>query len=129
MNCYILGSVTGGTENSEALFNTYKKVLKEKYNIIGTPLETAAFKGTLEERFERAKNAIQVSDTVFADLSSASTGAGIEIGMAYMQNKKIVVLAKTGSKVSGLVLGLVGENNVFYYDDYNHLETILKKFI
>lgn len=129
MKCYVLGAVTGGAENAKEIFETYKIALKGKFEILGTPLETAKFQGTYAERFNRAKEFIRQADLIVADMSVASTGAGIEMGMAHLLSKKIVVFAKTESKVSGLVIGLVGEQNIHYYNDSEELlEKITKLF-
>lgn len=121
MKSYILGAVTGGIEDAEETFTTYKRALKDKVEILGTPLETAKFKGTMQERFERAKQAIQQADVVIAEMSTASTGAGIELGMSYFLGKEIYCFAKEGSKVSGLIIGMVGEKNVIYYNSLKDL--------
>lgn len=119
--CYVLGAVTGSAQNAEEIFNIYKRSLEKKFIILGTPLETAQFKGTLQERFQRAEQAIKNADVIIAEMSTASTGAGIEMGMAHNLGKPIYCFAKSGSKVSGLVVGMVGENNVCYYDDLSQL--------
>ncbi len=126
MKCYILGAVTGGSENTEETFNTYKSALKDKVEILGTPLETAKFKGTAEERFARAEKAIRESDVVIAEMSVPSTGAGIEMGMAHLLGKQIYCCAKEGSKVSGLVVGMIGKERVFCYRTLQELSKTLK---
>lgn len=126
--CYILGAVTGSAQNAEEIFNTYKESLKRNFIILGTPLETAQFKGTLQERFQRAEKYIKEADVIIAEMSTASTGAGIEMGMAYNLGKPIYCFAKSGSKVSGLVIGMVGENNVCYYDNLSELYKNLASF-
>ena len=127
--CYVLGAVTGIAQNAEEIFNTYKKSLERNFTILGTPLETAQFKGTLQERFQRAEQAIKNADVIIAEMSTASTGAGIEMGMAHNLGKPIYCFAKSGSKVSGLVVGMVGENNVKYYNDTRDLQNALQNCI
>ncbi len=121
MNCYILGAVTGSSNETREIFETYKLALKDKLNILGTPLETATYNGTNTERFNRAKEFIENSDLVIADMSEKSTGAGIEIGLAYNLSKTILVFAKSGSKISGLLLGIVGEENIIFYENCKDL--------
>ena len=126
MKCYILGSTGGELNNSEEIYSTYKDALKDRVSILGTPLETAKFNGTAVERFARAEKAVRESDVIIAEMSAASTGAGIEIGMAYLLGKQIYCFAKCGSKVSGLVVGMIGEENVYYYKTPKELELKLK---
>ena len=123
-NCYVLGA-TGGMENAEETFGVYKEVLGEAVNVLGTPIETLRFKGTDKARFKRAEAMISDSDLIVADLSAASTGAGIEIGMAYLLGKKIVVFAKNGSKVSALIHGMVAFEDMYSYADVGELARVL----
>ena len=128
---YVLGAVTGGADNAKELFGVYKKQLgcfdefneggSFEENIYGTPLETMKFKGTDEERFARAKKAVSNAHLIVADASTVSFGAGIELGIAHMLKKRIVVFAQKGLKVSALIKGMIGENNVIYYTDKNDL--------
>ena len=128
MKCYILGAVTGSAENAKEIFNIYKSALENKFEILGTPLETAEFKGNFEERFKRAKNFVKKADVIIAEVSTASTGAGIELGMAHLLNKNIYCFANEDSKVSGLLIGMVGNNKVICYKDEKDLYEILKNF-
>lgn len=125
MKCYVLGAVTGSSEDSEKIFGTYKKALKDRISVIGTPIETAKFKGSAEERFKRAEKSIKEADVIIADVSQASTGAGIELGLAHILGKQIICFAKAGSKVSGLVLGMVGSENIIYYSSVKDLTNLL----
>ena len=128
MKCYILGAVSGASENSIKIFGIYKAALNKKNEVLGTPIETSKFNGSNSERFLIAKNSIQSSDLVIADLSQASTGVGIELAMAHLLNKKILCFAKTGSKVSGLALGMI-ENSVIFYKDSEDLFNLIQENI
>ena len=109
---YILGATAKGFE----IFKVYKKALGDRFEILGTPIETLQFKGTNEERFERAKESVKQSDVIIADMSEVSTGAGIELGMAHLLGKQIYVFANAQSKVSSLIYGLTKDVK-FYKDD------------
>ena len=115
----------GATANGSRIFLVYKKALKNKLEILGTPIETNEFNGTFNERFIRAENFVKSADIIIADMSEVSTGAGIELGMAHMLNKQIYVFANKTSKVSGLIYGLT--NNVKLYNDENELYELLSK--
>ena len=128
MKCVILGAVTGGIENSKEIFEAYKNILQAKADIIGTPLDTAVFKGTHRERFERAEAMIREADLVIADLSSISTGAGIELGIAHILGKKISVFAKRDSNVSGLAIGMLGDGSINYYENLDDLKNQLANY-
>ena len=53
---------------------------------------------------------------MIAEMSSVSTGQGIEIQEATTLNIPILVIAKTNSKISGLVKGCKSVKNIIYYD-------------
>lgn len=117
--------VLGATANGSRIFLVYKKALKKKLEILGTPIETNKFNGTNLERFNRAQLSVNKADIIIADMSEVSTGAGIELGMAHMLNKPIYVFANKNSKVSSLIYGLT--NNVKLYNDENELYELLSK--
>lgn len=122
--CYILGAVTGGSSGLD-IFNVYKRALKDKLEILGTPIETSVFTGTAEERFVRAEAYVKSADIIIADMSAISTGAGIELGMAHLLKKDIYCFAKDGSKVSALVIGMLS-SPVRYYDSEQNLYDMLR---
>lgn len=117
---YILGATAKGSEK----FLVYKEALKEKLEILGTPIETLQFKGTNKERFLRAEDSVKQSDVIIADMSEVSTGAGIELGMAHTLGKEIYVFASVGNKVSALIYGLT--NNIYFYNSETELFDLLK---
>ncbi len=71
---YVLGATANGSE----IFLVYKKALKKKLEILGTPIETNKFNGTNLERFNRAQLSVNKADIIIADMSEVSTGAGNE---------------------------------------------------
>ena len=117
--CYILGATAKGNE----IFLVYKKALENKLEILGTPIETSNFKGTNKERFKRALEKVTNADIIIADMSNASTGAGIELGISFLQSKKIYVFANTNAKISSLVYGLT--HNIFQYNNEDELYKLL----
>jgi len=131
MYVYVLGAVTGGMDDAKELFRVYKEQLGSfaelndggsfSEDIEGTPIETMQFKGSKDELFTRAVQSVEQAELIVADMSQISTGAGIELGMAYMMKKKIVVFAKRGSRVSGVIAGMIGEQNIVWYKDYEDL--------
>lgn len=63
--------------------------------------------------------AIRKSMVVFVEASQKGVGVGIEAGMAHALGIPVVVLAKTGTKVSPGLLGIAHE--VFYYSQVSDL--------
>jgi hypothetical protein len=94
---------------------------------ISSPIDTAEFKGTDQERYERAFDKVRQADLIIGELSRPSTGQGMELRDAALQGKEIIIVASEGSKVSGLVKGCPAVNGIIYYKDINDLKQKLKQ--
>lgn len=94
----------------------YKKI-KKTYPNADTPIETSLFSESNEERYKRAFEKIKEADLIICEASLPSTGMGMELNEAINQKKKIIVIAKENSKVSGLILGCSYINEIIYYID------------
>lgn len=115
------------TENYKklnALFNC-----EGYYLSIHSPLATMQFKGNDEEKYVRAMNLVQIADVVIAEMSNISTGQGMELQEATRLGKPILVIARTGSKVSGLVRGCPNVRNILFYNDIYDITEDINKFI
>ena len=125
----ITGSVMTADKDS---VERYEKLISmidvEKYDV-SSPLDTMKFQGTDEERFNRAISMLANTRMMIAEMSSVSTGQGIEIGIASTMNIPILVIAKEGSKVSGLVKGCKTVKGVVYYENIEDIKEELDKFI
>ncbi len=64
--------------------------------------------------FERDIAALLSSDCIIADISSPSTGVGMELGFAHINSKKILLLASKGSEPSRLPAGIPGASIIEY---------------
>ena len=69
---------------------------------------------------------IKSADLLFCDVSNKSTGVGIELGIAKEHNINILFCAKTGSKISNMILGAFPNKQVFYYTSIKDLEEYIK---
>ncbi len=122
--------ITGSTME-EQIQDTYKILydfLTTTFNAkVHTPLDTIKFKGTNEERVKRAFDLVDIADVIVADVSYPSHGQGIELHYALTKNKKIILIAKENSKVSGVVTGLFG--TPFYYNSTDDLIKFLNSKI
>ena len=125
--------ITGSVMNSdEALISTYKSLLSmidvQKYQV-STPLDTMAFKGNDYERYERAMELLKDTKLMIAEMSNVSTGQGMELQQAVVLNIPILVIAKVGSKISGLVKGCKNVKNIVYYNNIDDVSNDIKNFI
>ena len=125
--------ITGSVMNSdEELVNTYKSLISmidiENYQI-STPLDTMIFKGNDYERYERAMTLLKDTKLMIAEMSITSTGQGMELQQAVIQDIPILVIAKQGSKISSLVKGCKNVKNIIYYDKIEDIRNDVKNFI
>lgn len=125
----ITGAVLSADENS---CDTYKKLISlidnNKYNI-SSPLDTMKFKGNDYERYDRAMFLLQDTKFIIAEMSNVSTGQGMELQEAVNLNIPILVIAKNGTKISGLVKGCKNVKDIIYYDKIDEISNNILKFI
>ncbi len=127
-NILILGSLPK-TEVETELYNVIIKVAKEFATTVKSPIDTAQFNGTEQERYERAFRTVKEADLVIGEQSQPSTGQGMEIRECATLNKPLIVVAKEGSKVSGLVKGCPITKEIIYYQDNDELKSKLRSAI
>ena len=124
----ITGAVLTSSEDS---INTYSKLVSFIGNKqeVSSPLDTMQFKGNDVERYERAMNLVKKSKLVIAEMSQVSTGQGMELQEAANHNFPILVIAKKGSKVSGLVKGCRMVKDIVFYDEIEDVKENVLNFI
>lgn len=128
MNILILGSLPK-TSEEENLYNTIIKVANKFATEVKSPIDTAAFKGTETERYDRAFQTVAEADIVIGEQSSPSTGQGMEIRECDNLNKPLIVVAKEGSKISGLVKGCPATRTIIFYRDTAELQSDLDLYL
>lgn len=125
----ITGSVMGANSDSVKTYEDLVSMIDtEKYKV-SSPLDTMKFIGSDEERYQRAIMMLGETSMMIAEMSSTSTGQGIELGIAATMNIPVLVIAKEGSKVSGLVKGCPTVKGIVYYKDVKDIKEELDKFI
>ena len=67
------------------------------------------------ELMDRAKEEILKSDILLIDMTNKPTGRAIEAGIAFAQNKKIISIMKTGTKIKDTTRGI--SDAVIEYDE------------
>jgi hypothetical protein len=127
-NILILGSLPKTKEETK-LYNALIEVAKEFATTVKSPIDTAKFKGTEKKRYERAFQMVKEASLVIGEQSHPSTGQGMEIRECAILNKPLIVTAKVGSKVSGLVKGCPITKEIIYYQNIKELKSKLKKSI
>ncbi len=127
-NILILGSLPK-TEKETTLYNAIIEVAKDFWSTVKSPIDTSKFKGSEEERYNRAFQTVKEADIIIGEQSRPSTGQGMEIREAAILNKHMIVVAKTWSKISGLVKGCPILKEIIYYENIEDLKSKLNKSI
>lgn len=112
----ITGTITTAGEESLEIYKVLVEELSQYTNNIYSPIDTIKFKGTSEEMYARVMKLLQSTDLVIAEMSSPSTGQGMELQEAVRLNIPIIIIAKNGSKISNTVLGSGKIKKVIFYD-------------
>ena len=87
------------------------------------------FKGNGLERYDRAMELLKDTKLIIAEMSNISTGQGMELQEAITLNIPILVIAKTGSKISSLVKGCKSVKDIIYYDNIDDIKDNILDFI
>ena len=125
--------ITGAVLSSDdSMTKIYEKIISlidtSKYSV-SSPLDTMRFDGNDIERYKRAMNLLKDTKLVIAEMSNISTGQGMELQEAVNLNIPILVIAKEGSKISGLVKGWNNVKTIIYYNKIEDIEDKILRFI
>lgn len=126
---FITGSVMNSDEESVSIYKSLLSMIDIENYQVSTPLDTMAFKGNDYERYERAMTLLKNTKLMIAEMSTTSTGQGMELQQAVIYNIPILVIAKQESKISSLVKGCKNVKNIIYYDKIDNIRSDVKKFI
>ena len=124
-NILILGSLPKLEEETK-FYNSIIEIANNFATTVKSPIDTAKFNGTEQERYNRAFQTVKEADLVIGEQSKPSTGQGMEIRECAVLNKPLIVVAKEGNKVSGLVKGCPATRAIIYYSDIKDLKSKLK---
>ncbi|MDP2749535.1 MAG: hypothetical protein Q8O89_01735 [Nanoarchaeota archaeon] len=120
----ILGALPNDKERLK-LYNAMTEICK-KFGSVSSPIDTKKSKNTYQERHNQAFQKVKEADIIIGEQTTPSTGQGMEIREATILKKPLVVVAKSGSKISGLVMGCPAVKEIIYYDNINDLKLKLK---
>jgi len=122
----ITGTVMTADGNSVKIYEDLVNICKKVSDNICSPLDTMKFKGNDIERYNRAMKLVKETDIIVAEMSVPSIGQGMELQEAVKLDIPIIVIARNGSKVSGLIKGSGKVKSILYY---NNIEDIEKELI
>lgn len=121
-NIMITGTITSAKEDSLKIYETLVEELSQYTDKIYSPIDTIKFKGTNEEMYTRVMKLLQETNLVIAEMSSPSTGQGMELQEAVRLNIPIIIVAKVGSKISSTVLGSGKIKATLFYNDKDDIK-------
>lgn len=124
----ILGALPKDDERRK-LYEVIIDVCRPYAESVSSPIDTAEFKGTGKERYERAFRKVAEADLIIGEQSEPSTGQGMELREATILGRPVVVVAREGSKVSGLVRECPVVQDILYYEATDDLNSRLSKFL
>ena len=123
----IIGTVTSANKENVETYNKIIEVCKQFSNNISSPLDTMQFKGSNEEKYKWAMERVGQAELIIAEMSVPSLGQGMELQEAVRLKIPTIIVAKEGSKVSGVILGTKIIKKVIYYHDIDELQVKLKE--
>ncbi len=111
----------------------YKRLMKicRKYckNVLGTYPDFWNSKESPEQFYVRTYRTVTKCSLFIAEVSVPSHGVGMELQMAVENKIPVIILAKTGVKISSMVEGLPVVKETIYYDNAKDLEEKLEKYL
>ncbi len=125
----ITGAVLSSNKNSIEIYNKIISLMDTDKYLVSSPIDTMQFKGNDYERYERAMNLLKDTKMIIAEMSNVSTGQGMELQEAVNLHIPILVIAKNGSKVSGLVKGCKNVKDIIFYDDIDEINYKIEEFV
>lgn len=94
-----------------------------------SPIDTSNFEWTEKERYIRAFESVKWADIIIWEQSNPSTWQWMEIRESSILAKPLLVIGKTGSKISGLVKWSPNLKEIIYYENIKDLEKKLSNFL
>ena len=117
----------------EDYLETYKQIMElcEKYfdKVIGTYPDFWDSKEAPKEFYDRTYETITKCNLFIAEISSPSTGVGMELQMAQEHNIPIIGLCKKDTEPSIMALGIPVMKEVIYYESLEDLNKQLDKIL
>lgn len=125
----ITGSVLAADKSSVDVYEKLVNLIDKSKYLVSSPIDTMKFQGDDVARYKRAINLLQDTKLIIAEMSTVSTGQGMELQEAANLNIPVLVIAKKGSKISGLVKGCQNLVDIIFYDNIEDISEEILKFV
>ena len=124
MKILVFGALSDDSERV-AVYEAMADVCEGYADEVSSPVDTVAAISSGGNRYERALGKVDAADVLVGEQSEPSTGQGMEIGYSFKFEKPIIVVAKEGSCVSGLMKECPMVKDIIYYDSVDDLKVKL----
>jgi len=121
MKILVFGGLSDDPERV-ALYGAMAEVCSGYADEVSSPIDTVEAISSGGNRYDRALGKVDEADILVGEQSEPSTGQGMEIGYSLKFEKPIIVVAKEGSKVSGLMKECPMVKDIIYYDSLDDLK-------
>lgn len=115
-NILITGSVLNSNVKQIEIYEKLVKIFDNNKYKVHSPLDTMKFTGNDEEKYKRAMKYVDEANFIIAEMTTPSTGQGMELQQAIINKIPILIIAKKDSKISGLIKGSKQIINILFYD-------------
>ena len=132
MQAYILGPIHLNGKRYLLLYKRLTEFCKEYFDRVLAPYpDFWDSQESPEQFYRRTLDTVVASSLLIAEISSPSTGVGIELQMAEEHDIPCIGICQKGSEPSKTVKGLPCLQQIIYYEDVedlsNQLAPLLKK--
>lgn len=144
MKIFLAGAVSTANDNQLNNYHCYKKVLLdcfEKAELI-VPDDISQYRNRcLKQHSNYSKieidkmmfdfdiEQVRQSDIIVCDLSALSTGMGIELGVAFERNIKVIFYYEEQSYISNMITGAFPNSTFIEYKNLDDLTTKLTEVL
>lgn len=129
MKLFITSSFESG-KNREEIENLYCLVQKAGFKAFSFIRDVENYQKIFDDPHElmkRAKLEISLSDALLIDMTGKPTGRAIEAGIAFSQDKKIIVIMKKGVIIKDTVKGIA--NEIIEYENIEDIVEPMKELV
>lgn len=125
---YIFGPINLFGKSYLSFYKAVSKLCADYFpKVIATYPDFWNSKETPRQFYNRTLRTITRCNLFIAEISSPSTGVGMELQMAQENNIPIIAVCKKGTKPSVMAIGIPATQIVLYYENLNDLLKQLEK--
>lgn len=144
MKVFLAGAVSSADKKQLEKYNLYRKIITDciKDVELTVPDDIWEYRMTCKQEKPKASKTeidkmmvdydlqcVRDSDLVICDLSSLSTGMGLELGVAHERGKRVIFCYEKGTSISNMITGAYSSSTFIEYSDLKQLSIKLREFL